>query len=315
MTISVTRYISRFLPDAGQNRISVDSSRSFSSSFVTSCRFWLAANSIWATLVLVAAATVVMRMRIDKSWPLVAFVSCLSAGLVFRELWKAKRGVGRIRVKTLLILILGLASTGFLLGPCLVRAAFVSVTGDTFMYSAFGQYLVDHHRGFEFGLPPVDQYAVTQSETRFGTAPVLGFFSVLFHSSAAAVLPIYIFIVLANIFSGFVLLSRRFGCNRLLSLAAGLYAVIGGWAPNALNIGGLDNLLFLSLFPFLVVRLELYRFGSKSWPASLVLAVLASSLFYAYPDGLAIAGVMFYCFSAGLSGLVCTGGEELGAGT
>ncbi len=298
-TMNVTRYIGRFLPEGEKSRSSVNSSRSFSASFVTSCRFWLAANSIWATLVLVAAATVVMRMRIGKSWPLIAFVSCLSAGLVFRELWTSKRSASRISVKTLLILILGLASTGFLLGPCLIRAAFVSVTGDTFMYSAFGQYLVDHHRGFAFGLPPIDQYAMTQSETRFGTAPVLGFFSVLFRTSTAAVLPIYVFIVLANIFSGFVLLSRRFGCNRLLSLAAGLFAVIGGWAPNALNIGGLDNLLFLSLFPFLVVRLELYRFGSKSWSTSLVLAVLASSVFYAYPDGLAIAGVMFLPFFCG----------------
>jgi hypothetical protein len=73
-----------------------------------------------------------------------------------------------------------------------------------------------------------------------------------------------------------------------------LYAVIGGWAPNALNIGGLDNLLFLSLFPFLVVRLELYR--NKSWSTSLGLAVVASSVFYAYPDGVAIAGVMFLPF-------------------
>ena len=94
---------------------------------------------------------------------------------------------------------------------------------------------------------------------------------VLFHSSTAAALPFYIFTVLANIFSGFVLLSRRFGCNRLFSLSAGLLAVIGGWVSNALNIGGLDNLLFLSLFPFLVVRLELYRFGDKPgqpvWPS------------------------------------------------
>ena len=170
------------------------------------------------------------------------------------------------------------------------------MTGDTFMYTAFGQYLVDHHRGFEFGLSPIDQYAMGQSETRFGTASVLGFFSVLFHSSTAAVLPVYILIVLVNIFSGFVLLSRRFGCNRLFSLAAGLYAVIGGWTPNALNIGGLDNLLFLSLFPFLVVRLELYRFGYKSWSTSLGLAILASSVLYAYPDGLALAGVMFLPF-------------------
>ena len=322
----------------------MDSSPSFSSSFVTSCRFWFAANSIWATLVVAAGVTAAMRLRIDKSWPFIAFVTFLSAGLVFRELWKSKlkvapaeklsvgrghwRGVasavarptadtcdaqeaasdsapgairyqaffGKISFKTLLILLLGLASTGFLLWPCLTRGAFVSVTGDNFLYSAFGQYLADHHRGIEFGLSPVDQYGAALSETRFGTAAVLGLFSILFHTSTAAALPIYIFIVLANIFSGFVLLSRRFGCNRLFSLAAGLYAVIGGWAPNALNIGGLDNLLFLSLFPFLIVRLELYRFGYKSWSTSLGLAILASSVFYAYPEGLAIAGVIFLAF-------------------
>src|SRR4029077_9307130 len=144
--------------------------------------------------------------------------------------------------KTLLILALGVASTGFLLWPCLTSGAFVSVTGDTFLYTAFGQYLADHHRGFEFGLSPIDQYATSLSETRFGTASALGLFSVLFHSTTAAALPIYIFIVLVNIFSGYVLLSRRFGCNRLFSVAAGLFAVIGGWTSNALIIGGLDNL-------------------------------------------------------------------------
>jgi len=266
----------------------MDSSPSFSASFVTSCRFWLGANSIWATLIVAAGVTAAMRLRIDKSWPLIAFVIFLSAGLVFRKLWKSK-----LSLKTLLILLLGVASTGFLLWPCLTRGTFVSVTSDNFLYSALGQYLVDHHRGMEFGLSPVDQYGAALSETRFGTASVLGFFSILFHCTTVAVLPIYIFIVLANIFSGFVLLSRKFGCNRLFSLAAGLYAVVGGWAPNALNIGGLDNLLFLSLFPFLVVRLELYRFGYKSWSASLGLAIGASSVFYAYPEGLAIAGLIF----------------------
>jgi hypothetical protein len=289
--MSVSRSFSGILSNAVQSRTSVAASSSFSSSFVTSCRFWLAANSIWATLVVSACVTVAMRLRIDRSWPLIALVVFLSAGLVIRELWKSK-----LRINTLLILILGVASSGFLLWPSLTRGAFVSVTGDTFYYSALGQYLTDHHRGFEFGLAPIDQYATGMSEMRFSTASVLGFLSVLFRSSTAAVLPVYIFIVLANIFSGFVVLSRRFGCNRLLSLAAGLYAVIGGWVPNALNIGGLDNLLFLSLFPFLVVRVELCRFGYKSWSTSLGLAILASSVFYAYPEGLAIAGVMFLPF-------------------
>jgi hypothetical protein len=289
--MSVSRHFSGILSDAVQSRISVAASASFSSSFVTSCRFWLAASSIWATLVVAACVTVAMRLRIDRSSPLIALVVFLSAGLIIRELWKSK-----LRINTLLILILGVATSGFLLWPSLTRGAFVSITGDTFYYGALGQYLTDHHRGFEVGLAPIDQYATGMSEERFSSASVLGFLSVLFRSSTVAVLPIYIFIVLANIFSGFVVLSRRFGCNRLLSLAAGLYAVIGGWVPNALNIGGLDNLLFLSLFPFLVVRVKLYRFGDKSWSTSLGLAILASSVFYAYPEGLAIAGVMFLPF-------------------
>jgi len=328
---------SGFLPYAVQSRILSGSSCSFSSSFVTSCRFWFAANSIWATVVVAAGVTVALRLRIDKSWPLIAFAILLSVVLAFREFWRgvasavarrmadkcnaAQRTAsssppgapgaasssppgasgyqaffGRISLKTLLILLLGLAGAGFLLWPCLTRGAMVSVTGDAFLYSAFGQYLADHHRGLEFGLSPVDEYGAVLSETRFGTAAVLGFFSVLFHSSTAAALPIYALIVLANIFAGFALLSRTFGCNRLFSLAAGLYAVIGGWAPNALNIGGLDNLLFLSLFPFLIVRLELYSFGHKSWSNGLGLALLASSVFYAYPEGLALAGVMFLPF-------------------
>jgi hypothetical protein len=341
----------------------VAASASFSSSFVTSCRFWLAANSIWATLVVTACVTVAMRLPIGKSWPLIAFVILLSVGLVFWEVWRGVasavarpmadtcgaqgaaskgaaskgaaskgaaskgaasssppgaippggrgnwRGVAchaqgaassspprRVSLKTLLILILGVASTGFLLWPSLSRGAFVSIAGDTFLYSAFGQYLVDHPRGLEGGLSPIDQYASSQSETHFGTASVLGFLSSLFHSSTLAVLPIYALITLVNIFSGFVLLSRRFGCNRLFSLAAGLYALIGGWTPNALNIGGLANLLFLSLFPFLVIRLDLYRSGQKSWSTSVALAILASSAFYAYPVGLAIAGVIFLPF-------------------
>jgi hypothetical protein len=294
--MSVTRYFSGLLPSAAQSRIPRHSSASFSSSFVTSCRFWFAANSVWATLVVAACFIVGMRLRIDKSWPLIAFAILLSAGMAFREFWKSKVSDRRISVKTLLTLILGVASAGFLLWPCLTRGAFVSVTGDAFFYSAFGQYLTDHHRGIQFGLPPIDQYATLLSETRFGTASVLGFFSVLFHSTTAEVLPVYIFLVLVNIFSGFVLLSRIFGCNRLFSLAAGLFAVICGWTPNALNIGGLDNLLFLSLFPFLVIRLELYQRGPKTWPASLGLATLAAAPFYAYPEGLVIAGSIFLAF-------------------
>src|SRR5262249_53175608 len=198
VTTSVKRYISSFSSSAVQSRISVATSASFSSSFVTSCRFWLAANSVWATLVVAACVTVAMRLRIDKSWPLITFAIFLSAGLVSRDLWRgvasdaqgaasnSSPGVqgaasnspsGRISFKTLLILLLGLASTGFPLWHCLIKGSFISVAGDTFYYAAFGQYLTDHHRGLEFGLSPIDQFGATLSETRFGTASVLSFLS------------------------------------------------------------------------------------------------------------------------------------------
>ena len=219
---SLKRYVSRYLPDAVQSRISVAASASFSSSFVTSCRFWLAANSIWATLVVAACVTVAMRLRMINRWPFIALLSFLSTGLVIRELRRSK-----LRLKTVADFTLGVASTGFPLWPLLNRGAFISVPGDTFFYTAFGQYLADHHRGFEVGLSPIDQFGAAMSETRFCTASVLSFFSVLFHSTTAEAVPIFTLIVLVNIFSGFVILSRRFGCNRLFSLAAGLLAVIG----------------------------------------------------------------------------------------
>ena len=84
------RYFSGFLPNAGQSWISTDSSPSFSSSFVTSCRFWFAANSIWATLVVAAGVTAALRLRIDKGWPFIAFVVFLSAFLALRDRWKSK---------------------------------------------------------------------------------------------------------------------------------------------------------------------------------------------------------------------------------
>jgi hypothetical protein len=291
--MSATRNLSGLSPNATQRRSLKDSTGSFASSFVICCRLWLAANSIWATLLVAACFTVSLRLRIDRSWLFTALVVLLSTGLGLRELWKSAPGLGLVRLRTLLTLALGLFSAGYLLWPCLTKGAFVSVTGDTFFYGAFGQYLTDHHRGIEFGLPPIDQYATLLSETRFGTASILGFLAVLFHKSTAAILPLYVFLILFNIFAGFVLLSRRFGCSRLLSLAAGLFAVVAGWTPNALIIGGLDNLLFLSLFPFLLVRLELYRFGSKTWPESLGLSTLGAALFYAYPEGLCIAGAIF----------------------
>ena len=66
----------------------MDLSRSISSNFVRSCRFWLAANSIWAAFVVAGAATVAIRLPIAKSWPFIALAITVSAVVAFRELRK-----------------------------------------------------------------------------------------------------------------------------------------------------------------------------------------------------------------------------------
>ena len=311
--MSVTRYSNGLSPNAVQNWFLRDSPVSFSSSFVIACRLWLAANTIWATLLVAAGVTVALRWRIDRCWLPIALALLLSVGLVWRELRKSNLNFDRISLQTLLTLALSIFGAGYLLWPSLTKGAFVCVTGDAFFYSAFGQYLTDHHRGIEFGLPPIDQYATLLSETRFGTASILGFLAVIFHTSTAAVLRLHVFLILVNIFSGFVLLSRRFGCSRWFSLAAGLFAVIAGWTPNALNIGGLDNLLFISLFPFLLVRLELYQLALRLGQAAWACRYWRPPFFMPIRKVFPLRGPFSCLFSVNLCGPECIGSEALGA--
>src|ERR1700722_13316235 len=109
----VKRYFNGSSAGAAIKRMLRESNVSFGPSFTSAYRFWLAANSIWATLIVAACVAVALRLRIDKSWVFITFFIVLTAGLILRELRKTPLGL-----KTLLILILGMASTGFLLWPC-----------------------------------------------------------------------------------------------------------------------------------------------------------------------------------------------------
>ena len=254
-------------------------SASFSSSFVTSCRFWLAANSIWATLVVAACVTVAMRLRMVDGWPFIFFFIFLSTGLVIRELWKSK-----LRVKTLLILLLGLASTGFPLWPCLIKGSFISVAGDTFGYAAFGQYLVDHHRGLEFGLSPIDQFGATLSETHFGTASILSFLSVLFHSTTAeAVLQSRISVAASASFSSSFVTSCRF-----LLAANSIWAtlIVAACIPVAMRLRMVNGWPFIAFFIFLsaglVIR-ELWKSKLRVKTLLILILGLAGAGFLLWP--------------------------------
>ena len=136
--------------------------------------------------------------------------------LVIRELWKSK-----LRVKTLLILILGLAGTGFLLGPCLIEGAFVSVTGDTLF--------IVHSVSMSSIITGDSQMVCRRSinmETyswKFGLVQrsVLRVFFGPFSFQHSGSLPIFTFIVLFNIFSGFVVLGRDSAATGYLALRQG----------------------------------------------------------------------------------------------
>jgi hypothetical protein len=105
------------------------------------------------------------------------------------------------------------------------------------------------------------------------------------------VLAYYTAFLLCNIFWGVALLSRLYGAKPFVSLVSGAYAVVCGL--NTVIMGALDNLLFLSVFPFLIIRLQLFIRGNGAWFSIFGLALSGSAVFYAYPEGLAVAGVVF----------------------
>jgi hypothetical protein len=254
-------------------------------------RLILLGQFYWSLLVVMTAGAVSVKMRMSSAWPwILIFMIFTVAGsaLYWRKIRRIPLGAGTIGVVIAFLL--------FMLSPYLFKGYFLTSHPDMWAYCAGAEYLTCFTRGTAPGLVPLYVFAATLSNTRFGTFSVLAFLGQLFHSDAVYVVSWYTAILLFNLVWGIALLTRLYGASPLIALVAGSYAAICGLIPDAVNYGELDNLLFLSIAPFVVIRLHLLIRGDRSLNSILALAVSASAAVYAYPEGIAVAGIIFSPF-------------------
>ena len=192
-----------------------------------------------------------------------------------------------------LAVAIGLAAVLYLLWPAISSGAMTSIFPDASNYLAFGQYLFRYPRSLAHGLSPIDQYASFFSDTRFATPSILGIIANFLHWNPGLALIPFSAIALFNIFAGFATLARQLGCDAHTAVLAGVFSVVFGWVPDMYAVGSLDNLLFVALLPFLLVRLWLVLTGAANIRSALACGVTWAAAFYTYPEGLAIAGVTF----------------------
>jgi hypothetical protein len=249
---------------------------------VKSC---LAVNALFSFLVLVLCltATVGIPLRHASGWILLT-CSCL----IFAAIANQKAFRLKFRLKIVLPVIVSAIALAIGVGAKSFQGCFPGITPGTWSYACFGQYLADYARGTDGALPYIDQFSAYFTDTRFGTSSLLGFLSAILHiNTARAVFPALL-IILANGLLGFCLLTRSLGANKIIALGSGVFFVLSGWTSDAITIGNLDNLLFLSLCAASLARLLLLVRGCRGWHALIALAINLAALFYSYPEGLII---------------------------
>ncbi len=251
---------------------------------------------LWTSLVTVATGVTCAKVPISIAgpWILLPIVLVVLGSLPrLRKVQVSRLGIITIGgVFAFLITVL----SRYLFGDYLL-----SGYPDTWAYCADAEYLTRFARGTDPGNVPLYIFANVLSNTRFGSYSILAFLAKTLHLDAVQVLACYAAFLLCNVFWGIALLSRLYGAKPFVSLISGAYAVACGLIPDTVVMGALDNLLFLSVFPFFVIRVQLFIKGNKSWCSILGLALSASATFYAYPEGLIVAGVVFlpifiFCF-------------------
>lgn len=258
-------------------------------------RLFLFINLVTTTLIIFSAGAAALRRPIGTcsvAIVLGTLVVTLAFLLPFRRVivsWVAVVGFA-----------IGIVTTFYALWPAISQKAMISIFPDASNYVAFSQYLFRYPAGTEGGLSPIDQYASCFSESRFATPAVLGVIARFLGGDPGLALIPFAGLLLLNVFAGFATLARHYRCSVPTSIAAGVFGVLVGWVPDMLCLGSLDNLLFVALFPFLLVRMSLVFFGTKNIMSKLALAINSAAVFYTYPEGLAIAGAMFAPFFCGI---------------
>jgi len=253
-------------------------------------------NAIFSSLVLILCLTITLWIPLRHAywWISAIFVVLVVVGI-------QKHFPFRFRLNSALaILVAGIAILGAA-GLKSFQGCFPSVSNDAWSYASLGQYLIDYPRGTNGALPYIDRYSAALSGTRFGTSCLLGFLSLVFHiNTGRALLPVLL-IVLANGLASFYLLTRVLGASKITALGSGIFFVLSGWTSDAIAIGSLDNLLFLSLGGALIARLLLVVRGCRSWKALGALTVTLTASFYSYPEGFLLTSIIFAPFAVQVS--------------
>lgn len=251
-------------------------------------RLILSANFLWTLFVTLTTGVVCTGFQMGIAWPWILLVLIFFViGTAARWRRICARPVGIAVFGTVLLLLV------LILNRYLFGGFFLSKHPDLWAYCADAEYLIRFGRGTDAGTAPLYLFAAALSDTRLGTFSILAFLACLFRLDAVHMVGLYTAILLFNIFWGVALLARFYGAKPFVSLVAGAYAVLCGLIPDAVNFAALDNLLLISVLPFGIIRLQLLVRGDRSFFSILGLALSAAAAFYSYPEGLAVAGVVF----------------------
>jgi hypothetical protein len=255
-------------------------------------RTWLLFNTWFSSLVVCVSAACCLHVPIAKAaWTVVIF--CFGLVIVLRitlPVSTAARGPDW-RCLPATLLILGAVVT--VLWGSLVNGEFVSVFPDPWSYSAFATYLQSPVTAISDGSQPVLSFGSALMGSRYATPGLLAVFADIAGTDACRSAGVFAFLVLCHIGFGFTLLARALRAGPILSLGAGLFGVTIGWAPEILKIGNWDQVLFVSLIPFAILRIRLSVFPTSRISGALGLGLCTAAALFAYPEGTAISGVIY----------------------
>ena len=207
-------------------------------------------------------------------------------------LWRDSRvrPLGRKAIPAILVSSGMLLAAVIVLWGCLVRGEFTSAYPDPWAYSATGNYLLD---------PFVDPESIANRfgkaliGTRLGTPALLAIFAKVFSTDTCRAACIWALFTLLHVGLGTAVMSRVLGASRWFSFLSGIFIIVIGWAPEVIKIGNWDQVLLVGFVPFLVTKLKLTRFGSARRSRLLSFGLTLAAAFCTYPEGAAIAAVLF----------------------
>jgi hypothetical protein len=249
-------------------------------------RFFLSVQLVSSCLVVFGAVTVAVGLPVGPYskiiWAVTGLILVFSISRRITVGWRALMGLGIALLAALVVV-----------WPFLTARAMTSVFPDASNYVAFAQHCLRYPRSAIDGLAPIDQFALVFADSRFGTPALLSLLAEPFHDDCGLALIPFTALVIFQIFGGFALLARQFGCSSKLALIAGFAGAVYGWVSDLVCAGSLDNLLFLAIFPFCLVRLRLLRANNGSFRSLFGCSITFAASFYAYPEGLLVSGVIW----------------------